>query len=444
VNTCTCPTCQRLLRNDDSPCDYYGRCVEPLAWSIEHNPVLNQVYCPLYSVVPKELRDLIFMYALTDSKAHSFESIVYRNAGRFRMTLNRTRRNDIATDLLRTCRAIYHETWMLPLSLNPYMIYNLGDHARSGMKLLPYPWQLALIQSLDITLQQTMLEGKSPNNLHDHLHGKLSWQPEARHRGVYVAPERYRYKTVSQAQHLSDLSTKFQSCFESFCCMPLEREQGRHFLSHVLGKEFPDSTSLTGPLLPWSSAMRVAQARPIIHLTLRIQSSDWWTWTDSPTSTDPLHHLGLDPTIGDGGRLTRPTSTLMRELANRRRSGDYPDVATGAGEGRDQSQGWAATIGRMPDLRSLELVLETFTEKRDQLEQVVEAAKSWKFPIATSPAELTWDGHVDHSGWSMQASEPGRVINGPGGSNDNWYRKSNAFDVRIIRFIRTRTGQGSR
>lgn len=80
---------------------------------------------------------MIFMYALTDAKAHSFESIVHRNTGRFGMRTNGTRRNGIATDSLRTCRAIYHETWMLPLSLNPYVEYNMG--AIYELRYLQYP-----------------------------------------------------------------------------------------------------------------------------------------------------------------------------------------------------------------------------------------------------------------------------------------------------------------
>ncbi|KAL5392706.1 hypothetical protein DPSP01_000408 [Paraphaeosphaeria sporulosa] len=176
--------------------------------------------------------------------------------------------------------------------------------------------------------------------------------------------------------------------------------------------------------------MRVAQARPIVHLTLRIESSDWWAWTDSPTSTDPTHHLGLDPNVGDGILARRPTAALMRELANRRRSGNHPP--TFADEDPDRSPGWAATIGRMPDLKCLELVLETFTEKRAQLEQVVEAAKTWRFPIKNASYELIWDGHVDHSGWSLGDSRPEVP-------NEEWHRRSNAFDVRIIRFTRKRT-----
>lgn len=219
--------------------------------------------------------------------------------------------------------------------------------------------------------------------------------------------------------------------FESFCYVPTEERQDRQFLSHLLGKAAIESEAFQDLSLapPWSSAIRVAQARPIVHLTLRIEYSGWWTWTDPPTSTNPAHHLGLDPHMGDGREPGRPTAPLMRELASSRRSGSHPQ--TFAVDDSDKSSGWAATIGRMSDLRCLELVLETFLEKRAQLEQVIEAAKTWQFPIRNTSYGLVWDGHVHHSGWSIGNNR----LEVP---NESWHHRSNAFDVRIIRFTRRR------
>lgn len=69
----------------------------------------------------------------------------------------------------------------------------------------------------------------------------------------------------------------------------------------------------------------------------------------------------------------------MRSYADERCAGRYPD-----GYGRvvhsirtlaeAQIIGWGTVIGSLPDLRGLELVLDTFTDKKQQLKNVVECA----------------------------------------------------------------------
>jgi hypothetical protein len=202
-----------------------------------------------------------------------------------------------------------------------------------------------------------------------------------------------------------------------------DKSQPRQFLSHILGTQqrYPDNLALHPP---WASATRVTLAKPIVHLTLRILHSNWWTWTDEPNSPNDIHHLGLDPSVGDGTALplARPTASRMRALAAERRAGRHPEVVPGIG--------WASTIGQMPDLKSLELVLEMFRAKQRQLDDVVDAAKTWKFPIADSQWELVWNGEVEMSGWSggaRQAEVPRR-----------WFTQANEFEVRIVRFVRRR------
>jgi hypothetical protein len=439
ANTCSCTACHTILRNDDSPCSYYGRCVEPLAWNIEHEMIGNQTLSPLFITLPKELRDLIFEYALTDSKSYSLESLIYRNASRLRIQPHQSSTNDIAVNLLRTCRAIYLETWTLPLSLNPYIVYDLQFPARSGAKLHELlPWQLSLIQGLDITVQQTSLEGSS---LRAYLHSEPSWQSGKRHKGGYITPRRYKTARGPRAM------IEHPASFNFALVLAQDKSQPRHFLSHILGTNtlYPNNPDLHPP---WASAMRVTLARPITHLTLRILHSDWWTWSDDPNSTNDLHHLGLDPTVGDGldvpragrsGRIvlpSRPTASRMRKLADERRAGLHPKVVPG--------EGWADTIGQMPDLKRLELVLETFKVKARQLDSVVEAAKTWKFPIQGTQWELVWDGEVEMSGWSMGVkSDGGGSQAGQSGSGQRvrepaWHVQANEFEVRVVRFVRRR------
>jgi hypothetical protein len=85
----------------------------------------------------------------------------------------------------------------------------------------------------------------------------------------------------------------------------------------------------------------------------------------------------------------------------------------------------------MPDLKSLELVLESFAAKKRQLEDVVEAAKTWRFPIVDTPCELVWDGEVGVSSWSMR----GLRTEQQGGV---WHKSATEFEVRVVRFVRRR------
>jgi hypothetical protein len=386
---------------------------------MEHEMVRNQKLSPLFTVLPKELRDLVFEYALTDSKTHSVESLLQRNVSFFKSNPYKSSTNDIAVNLLRTCRAIYFETWTSPLSLNPHIEYNLESTGDAGVNLRKLlPWQISLIQSLDITLQQTSLEGE--NRLQNYLHRHNSWQVGQRHKGVYIAPR--QHKTPSGPRSMDE----YPASFECSLIPAEDKPQPRHFLSHLLGTHhcYPENPELHPP---WSSAMRVTLANPIVHLTLRIPHKNWWTWTEDPNSSNDLHHLGLDPSVGNGTAvpLARPTASRMRALAAERRAGRHPEIVPGIG--------WAGTISQMRDLKSLELVLQTFRRKQRQLDDVVDAAKTWKFPIAETQWELVWDGEVDMSGWSWgpKTEVPPRVA-------PLWYMQSNEFEVRIVRYVRRR------
>lgn len=80
----------------------------------------------------------------------------------------------------------------------------------------------------------------------------------------------------------------------------------------------------------------------------------------------------------------------MLALTEKRRSGQHPECAGT----------WGAVIGSLPDLRTFELILETFLEKKRQLEVVVECAKTWKFPIKDTNYELACDGEVEELRWT--------------------------------------------
>jgi hypothetical protein len=356
-----------------------------------------------------------------------------RNASNLKIKIDTQKpTNDIAVNLLRTCRSIYLDTWTLPLSLNSFMMYRVETNSKRNSKFyMLLPWQVALTQSIDITLQQIFLEG-------DRLERYMTryWRPKARHKGIFITPMRYNAPTdkSNSIQSRAIQGLDGDTC-DNFASIPIAHScEPRHFLSHLIGKVQADlklyDTLKPQEPPPFHSAMRVMRAKPLTHLTLRLQHQDWWTWADPPDSTDDTQRLALDPSVGNpsGGdsHASRPTASRMRALAEARRAGNHPDVSL--------FSGWASKISAMPDLRSLELVLETFRSKKAQLEDVVAASKTWVFPLQGTGCELVWDGEVRMGAWSMS----GLRKEGDGGGE--WWKREMEFEVRTVRFVRRRGG----
>jgi hypothetical protein len=98
----------------------------------------------------------------------------------------------------------------------------------------------------------------------------------------------------------------------------------------------------------------------------------------------------------------------MLALAAKRRANQHPAY----------SKTWGATIGRLPDLKMLELILETFLVKKHQLDTVVECAKLWKFPLKDTDFELVYDGNLESMKWTKVAEQDsgGSAADGEAGS----------------------------
>jgi hypothetical protein len=145
-------------------CPFFNRCLEPLAWYLDSSTIPDQPNSPLYTTLPKELRDMIFAYALTDTTSYPVdrepaqheEDRRSRRAGSSSSPKLLTYPSDIAFGLLQTCKAVYSEAYTHPLSLNAYIVPSLNDQVKQCRFL---PWQLGLITHLDITLPQMALEG---------------------------------------------------------------------------------------------------------------------------------------------------------------------------------------------------------------------------------------------------------------------------------------------
>ena len=85
----------------------------------------------------------------------------------------------------------------------------------------------------------------------------------------------------------------------------------------------------------------------------------------------------------------------MLDLADARRSGQHPEYTST----------WGGIIGSLPDFKTFELVLETFTAKKRQLDTVVECASTWKFPLRDTRYELVHDGSVESLNWKDADAE---------------------------------------
>jgi len=112
-------------------CFFYGRPIEPLAFYLPpFSDVQQQWQCPLYGTLPKEVRDMVWEYALTDSRALlPYCENVFRRQRGSKVDFARV---GSACALLQTCKAIYLETYCLPMLLNGtyFMTAVPGLHAR--------------------------------------------------------------------------------------------------------------------------------------------------------------------------------------------------------------------------------------------------------------------------------------------------------------------------
>lgn len=154
-----------------SPAPWTGRDQDriPLAVVLKAKPecIQMQSECPLFVTIPAEIRDLIWLFAFIryEDFRHPYDlSKRYARPGQ-------AAQSRIAVELLRTCQAVYIETFLLPFVLNPMRIFD-GDHlddppettlkatpASFGLPLKLRTWQFAAISKLDLTVQQCMLEG---------------------------------------------------------------------------------------------------------------------------------------------------------------------------------------------------------------------------------------------------------------------------------------------
>ncbi|OKL58789.1 hypothetical protein UA08_05722 [Talaromyces atroroseus] len=81
-----------------------------------------QEQCPLFTILPAEIRSLIYTYALTDYEDITHDGQSYdRNTYWYRPGYKARRRT--ATELLRSCKRVFQETWFMPFALAEHSFY---------------------------------------------------------------------------------------------------------------------------------------------------------------------------------------------------------------------------------------------------------------------------------------------------------------------------------
>lgn len=376
----------------------------------------------MLTLIPLEIRNVIYTYALTDTTSYPVDRDCPEDANPFarfdRFGSIRSRGgvhlypSDIAFPLLRTCKAIYLETYGTTLRINSFIV---GELSGQMGKYKFSTWQLAQIRSLDFTLPQAALENGALRNALE------EWKANARHGGAYLVP-----LGVLHGGSAILGEYKFPRTFNNTCLVPAVSEMTKNGPERLV--EVANRLGMPqDKVFPCARDIRVVRAQPIAHLTLRLMHTDWWTWGNSP-SDDPIRQLHLDPTFGlypDG----RPSNKHMRFRASERLAGRHP---------RLDPQCWGSHIcSLLPDLKTLELVLETWKVKEKQLETVVQCAKTWRFCDeggweGKERWALVWDSEVVEKRWSRGL----RGLRLP--KDASWADRCNGFEVRVVRYVRRR------
>jgi len=379
-----------------------------LASSLERSQVDKQSACRLMQL-PVELRDRIFFYVFTAEGIPAPLDETFKYARSWE-SLPR-----VHTSLLRTCRAVYLEAHLLPVTLNPVYGFHgsksLADKPGANLISLLWgqlpdflsAWQFSALNHLVLTMHQSDLE-QQPLSLASYASCLLACYGRC---GIRVA---------AKDGHGKDMWPKTSGGGRSR--LELEgRPIGSTARYHV--RRAAEDAGGLGPFYAAST---------ISHLTIRLDRADWWTWDSNPTPQEGDDGLALDPWLGGGsGQQERPLVSQMMELYNGRRA------CRDAGEEIAPCPAgcWGRRVALFRGLRRLTLHLETFRWRVEELDRIIECAKLWSFLIdedlqkGQAGRVLSWDGKLTAYSWGQEQPFP-----------QNWEHPTapKGFEVRIISF----------
>lgn len=301
----------------------------------------------LFFRLPREIRENIYYLVLG---THCDEDNPYpRDSDIWRPDLTGPRRI-YGTALLRTCRAVYMETWDRPI-LDTTLVIHEGSHQDrpqpkriDGVMYHVRPskpsfhlqaWHCLLLQRMDLTFQQIRLEG---NGLED-----------------WIRRVEFKKRHARRMMHaLAEMADE-----------RIEKHGGQPRV-----KEFVESR-----LMPLG----------LRSIVVRINRMDWWRWTDEPIPEGDK----LDAATAKGQVLKLPQPKLLF----------HPET------GGD-------TLVLPGDEFEFKLILETWGPKVPQLNRVVAHTTQFTFDIPRDAGEddggnensiqmrtLTWDGNAVHLKW---------------------------------------------
>jgi hypothetical protein len=371
---------QTLKRNTAIPS-------ELLASTLNEAEIDSQSKSPLCQL-PESLREKIYKFVFTAEDVPN----IFTPDKPFQYRHSQQTHPRVHTTLLLTCRAIYYESCLLTILLNPAYGANESASFRIPRGIAAFhpdipnylaAWQFAAVSSLMIytdnrSLESLGIDKTKPGVIAEYA---TSWLlARERHDGLFVAA-----KDAQPFQGRSSISTFAEERKDHFS---YEIDDPRNRYSTRLWKDKKDlAASVT--LIPIYSSLYVKyntqpynQAEPITDLTIRIDRQDWFT------EEDKQPNFALSPSLS-----------------------------------------WGREVALFPDLHRLTLRLETFAQSAEELDYVIDCAKLWTFPLNADPEQrvLVWDGHVVAYRWGEEHTYPG--------NDDSAGVGPSGFEVRIISFI---------
>jgi hypothetical protein len=330
-------------------------------------PAIRQTACPLFTLLPAEIRNHIYTFTLesdhtptptptttknennnqneneNENQTKEQATTPYRqNAFYYRPGYNKP--SHIQTALLQTCQQIYTEASLLPPAINEhtFCFYRPPPHVHHPSSPLEYfrqmaPKQREQVRHIHLFTQHFFLENNPWSSIWDGMQiggdgdgdasGAVGW--------------------------------------------------GRGRRDRLRG----GSGSGSG------SVCRIAPRK----LTITFRHTDWWFWEDD----EPL---GIDP--------FRVGRTCAHEM---RRTDDL-----NLGEEERERGAWGRQFVYMPCLEELVIEFETVMRKREQLDGIIERALEWKFPLQPENGLYLVAEPNSRSAWTWVGAKEGDLKNQPG------------------------------
>ena len=284
-----------------------------------------------------------------------------------------TGQRKIHTALLRTCRQVYKETYMLP-SQGRKIFYNARGprwcpHSPSEYVSGLAPEAARHIRNLQLFPQMWFLE----RELVDLVTGIVS--ANRRRQGRHLVPISNPHPLPlgpPRLLALPPLYPQHPGAFRGFPPqLPPVSAYPPGFVGPSLWRDFPSTSDPPERerIRPW----RVTEH--ITSLRVYLRRTDWWDWEhNAPLVISPFN-----------SSATRPTLHMMQESMRASLEADRqvePHLRSSSPSTIPHWSCWGLLFLRMPNLKTLTIDFETSEDKKSEMESIVEwAHQRWRFPV---------------------------------------------------------------